>query len=208
MDPGGNEIEVKFYVNDPGAVENHLLAAGARLEQRRVFERNLRFDDSQGSLARAGCVLRLRQDQGVRLAYKGPLQPGRDVAVRREIEFSVGDAVAAQAFLEALGYRVAVAYEKYRTTYRLEEVEVVLDEMPYGNFVEIEAASAEQVKRAALLLGLNWNARSTASYLELFRRLKQARELGMADLTFGNFSGLVFTAADFDLHPADAGWEA
>jgi adenylate cyclase class 2 len=208
MNQHENEIEAKFYVHSLAAVEERLKAAGAVLEQPRVFERNLRFDDRQGTLSQSGCVLRLRQDQASWLTYKGPSQPGQDVAVRREIEFNVGDATAAQAFLEAMGYHVIVTYEKFRTTYALGEAEVVLDEMPFGNFVEIEADSPEKVQVTADLLRLDWNARCAASYLELFRRLKLAWQLDMDDLIFEHFAGLRFSAADFDLQPADAGWDA
>ena len=46
----------------------------------------------------------------------------------------MGDFEAARRLLEALGYRLTVMYEKYRTTYHLRHLIVVLDEMPYGEF--------------------------------------------------------------------------
>ena len=44
----------------------------------------------------------------------------------------------ARAFLAALGYQVDMVYEKYRTKYELEGVHLDLDEMPYGDFIELE----------------------------------------------------------------------
>lgn len=40
--------------------------------------------------------------------------------------------------LQELGYVVSEVYEKYRTTYKLNVLQITLDEMPYGMFVEIE----------------------------------------------------------------------
>jgi len=48
---------------------------------------------------------------------------------------------------EALGYAVYMMYEKYRTTFRLDNLEVVLDELPYGNFVEIEGLTVKAFNR-------------------------------------------------------------
>jgi len=38
-------------------------------------------------------------------------------------------------------------YEKYRTTFTIGSLEVVLDELPYGNFVEIEGPIVKAFNR-------------------------------------------------------------
>jgi len=123
------------------------------------LETNLRFDTPNGQLARSRQVLRLRQDADARLTYKGPAQPGEEVSIRKEIEFTVGNFDAARHFLEALGYQVSVTYEKYRTTYQMDIVEVVLDELPYGKLRRDRGPDAKAVQVAALLLKLDWQAR-------------------------------------------------
>jgi adenylate cyclase class 2 len=50
----------------------------------------------------------------------------------------VADADAAARILEAVGFRPALVYEKRRETWRLGPAEVVIDELPFGWFVEIE----------------------------------------------------------------------
>ena len=57
---------------------------------------------------------------------------------RTEIEFGVDDFAKAKQFLEHLGYQSILVYEKYRTTYELDHAHIMLDELPYGNFIEIE----------------------------------------------------------------------
>jgi adenylate cyclase, class 2 len=197
------EIEVKFFVQDLAALELRLLSIGARLVQPRTLEKNLRFDTSTAELARSFRVLRLRQDADSRLTYKGPSFSQEGVRIRQEIEFSVSDFNRAQQFLEALGYQVTMVYEKYRTGYDLSGTHILLDEMPYGNFVEIEGPDALTIQSINLDLGLNWEAGIPVSYTNIFEQLKQTLGLNFRDLTFENFRGLVLTPADLGVIPAD-----
>jgi adenylate cyclase, class 2 len=197
------ELEVKFYISDLGALEEKLRQAGALLKQGRVFEANLRFDTPTGELARTARVLRLRRDERLRLTYKGPSDLGQGVTSRPEIEFEVSSFENAQAFLEALGYVVSVRYDKYRTTYLLGEVEVTLDELPYGNFAEIEAPGAEVIQSTAAQLSLTWEARCMESYLALFGRLLASQAITARHLTFEEVRQK-FPAEVFGLRPADS----
>jgi hypothetical protein len=92
-------------------------------------------------------------------------------------------------------------YEKYRTYYELETSEVskdfgslkefiMLDELPYGNFVEIEGPDAASIRAAADSLNLKWEAAIAKSYLALFERLRGKLGYAFRDLTFENFTGL------------------
>lgn len=203
MNSADREMEVKFALTSLAKLENALIENGARLVHPRVLETNLRFDTPKRTLMAEHRVLRLRQDEKVRLTYKGPSQAGLEVGLRQEIEFEIGDFEAARRFFEALGYVVIMVYEKYRTTYVLGDVEVMLDEMPYGVFAEIEGSEAEQIRQAALQLGLNWEARAAVSYQELFFRLRKAFQLPVENLTFAEFAPYTFTPADFDLVAAN-----
>lgn len=197
------ETEIKFYLDDPVNFEKRVLALGGECIQPRIFETNLRFDTADGILSRSRQVLRLRKDTINRLTYKGAAMPGEQVSIRKEIEFEVSNFEAAGRFLEALGYRPVITYEKYRTTYQLDIVEVVLDELPYGHFVEIEGPDAKAVQVAALLLKLDWNARCTDSYLSLFYRLCQHENLQAKNLTFSEFEGYKFEPGDLGIQPGD-----
>jgi adenylate cyclase class 2 len=203
MSKSEQEIEVKFLVHDLSAVAERLRAAGARLSSPRVHETNLRFDTPDGALTRERRVLRLRQDAGSVLTYKGPAAPGQAVSVRQEIEFTVSDFQAARHFLEALGYQVSITYEKYRTMYQFGSLVVTLDEMPFGSFIEIEGPDAESIRTAAAEIHLNWEARSVASYLALFNQLCVARGLTAQNLTFAELQGVEASPQDLSLHYAD-----
>jgi len=112
------ELEVKFYVADLPALEARLKSLGATLVQPRTYEINLRFDTPEGDLTRSYQVLRLRKDTVARVTYKGPSRSQEGVRIRQEYEFTVSDFDAAHKLFLALGYKVALVYEKYRTVYK------------------------------------------------------------------------------------------
>ena len=204
-----HELEVKFFVPNLQAFARMLEKTSAQQTDPRIHEFNLRFDTPAGELSRAFRALRLRQDRAARLTYKGPSLDSDGARLREEIEVKVEDFAAARRFLEALGYQIWVIYEKYRTSYTLaitgdqanEErtpgedapVLIVLDELPFGNFIEIEGCSGKDLRAAAALLGLDWEAQIKESYLELFRALREKRGLQFRDLTFENFKGVIVT---------------
>jgi adenylate cyclase class 2 len=202
MSATGQELEVKFYLPDFPALEKRLAGQGAVLEQPRVHELNLRFDTPTQALSQNFRVLRLRQDTQARITYKGPGVEKDGVQQRQELEFVVSDFATALAVFEALGYQVAVMYEKYRTTYSLGKVLVVLDEMPYGNFIEIEGPDGESIQKVARLLDLDWGKRILGSYVFLFEQLKQVKGWTFRDLSFANFTGKVVSEEDLGVHRA------
>ena len=191
MNTTGIEIETKFYVRDLKKIETRLQALGAQLVQPRQFEQNLRFDLPDGSLRKTYRVLRLRQDEKAVLTYKGPGSNAVDgIRAREEWEVIVSDFATTQKILESLGYDIQFIYEKYRTTYTLKNSHVMLDEMPFGLFVEIEGEKQSDVLTLAEHLNLDKNGAIPDSYQVLFERVKDALGLSFRDLTFDNFTGI------------------
>jgi adenylate cyclase class 2 len=199
------EQEAKFYISNPVVLEKRLQSMGATLKQPRTLEKNLRFDTPDRRLAESFQTLRLRQDRASRLTFKGASDPEQEVSFRRELEVEISDLETAQAILEALGFEVFVRYEKYRSAYQLGDVEVSVDEMPFGRFCEIEGPDTTSIERTAHTLGLDWEARSKFSYLVLFANLKALLGLNFNDLTFEAFKGLNISAPDLGMRPADTG---
>ena len=201
----GQETEVKFYVRDLKQVEERIRALGGHLVQARVYEVNLRYDLPDGSLRREGKVLRLRQDERVRLTFKGPSQRSDGVLSRAEFETALDDFENGRKILEALGFLPVATYEKYRSTYDLGELHIMLDELPYGDFVEIEGPDVPALQQASKELGLDFSAAIPASYLALFESLCQQRELDPAQLTFAALNGLQVEPEELSVRPADGG---
>lgn len=200
----GHETEVKFFVKDLKRVELRLQELKAQLIQPRIHEINLRFDNSNGDLRRDLKVLRLRKDSEAKFTFKGPSEAREDgVLRRREIEFTVSDFDAANQFLEALGFVPVVFYEKFRATYELDGVHIMLDELPYGTFVEIEGEDIRTLRKIAEELSLNWGAMVKAGYHALFERIAGKFGLEVSQLSFKALQTTRITPDDLSIIPAD-----
>ncbi len=185
------ETEIKIRVADPQtltALATRITQIGGALVAPRIWERNIRYEDAGGTLTPAQRVLRLRQDSRARLTYKEP-RPESGLA-RTEIEIEVSDFDQTALLLGKLGFRVAWAYEKYRTTYHVSGCEVVLDETPIGAFVEIEGPNAAAIFTVMEQIGLGGRPYLTTSYSDLFFALRERLNLPFTDLTFANFAAV------------------
>ena len=181
-----HEVEVKLHTPDLDAVKRALEEAKAIPLTLRVFERNTRYDSADGSLAAAGIVLRLRQDKAVKLTYKADASVERGIVSRFEAEVELWDFKTMDVILRRLGYEVALIYEKYRTAYTLGGAEILLDELPFGNFTEIEGDAAT-IERVVERLGLGGCRRMAGSYVDIFADVKARLGLDARDCTFDNF---------------------
>ncbi len=200
----GQETEVKFFVRDLKRIEMRLQELEAHLIQPRVHEVNLRFDNEQGDLRKNFKVLRLRQDTEAKFTFKGPSQErAGGVLTRKEIEFTVGSFEAAKEFLELLGFVPVVFYEKYRTTFEFHGVHIMLDELPYGTFVEIEGENIDTLQNVAGLLNLNWNAIVRAGYHALFERIIGKYGLEPSQLSFEALKSITVKSKDLGIIYSD-----
>ena len=198
------EIEVKFFVLSLKEIELKILEMGGTLFQERIFESNLRFDTPDGRLRNLRHVLRLRKDKDNILTFKGAAEVGKPVSIRQEIEVLVDDFNTTRTLLEGLGFEVVMEYEKYRTTYSLMDTQVVLDELPYGNFIEIEGQDGKSIQKVARNLNLNWKSRVMTSYTYLYESLKKVRpELENKYLTFDELKGIKIMPDELGVSPAD-----
>ncbi len=193
MSEHAHETEAKIKVADFRSVREALARAGA--EHRGTFvQTDTYFDSPRGHLLEGGTGLRLRQvehvdgraGQDVRplLTYKGPVDPSSRFKRREETQTHVASPAQMRRILEVLGVEPAVILQKRRSTYRLGECLVELDELPaLGCFVEIEGpdeAAIEGICRRLALTGEHIHA----SYLSLARNDTRAPDGSCRRLVF------------------------
>jgi len=190
------EIEVKFYLSDMDRIRDRIIEIGA-VSRGRVFETNIRFDDSDNSLIQKKSLLRLRQDKKTILTFKSE-PPFKDdqFKILRELEVEVSDFTTMINILESLGFREEQVYEKWRETFILNSANLCLDTMPYGNFLEIEGQKAD-IKELASRIGLKWQKRILLNYLAIFDIIKQKSNLPFYYVTFSNFINIRFDLAKY-----------
>ena len=164
------EIEKKYRL-EPGQVgplRRRLKEVGAEGEGTSEFEENVIYTGPGLDPARR--VLRLRRKGGRAVfTFKERDLSGSPVKRQREEETEVSDAGALASILEALGYRPVLVYEKRRETWLVAGAEVVIDELPFGLFAEIEGEEARIVE-VEKLLGLDGAEAEHAPYPELTLR--------------------------------------
>jgi predicted adenylyl cyclase CyaB len=151
------ECELKFRVAGPpdhGRLRSALRKLGYRLEGT-YDEENFRFAGPRKTTRRT--TLRLRVlDGGPRgvLTAKGEAHFVAGVKVREETEVDVADGHATLDLLTQLGFQVLVIYKKHRSVWKQGAVNVTLDRLDFGHFVEVEGP-LEQIPGVARSLGLD-----------------------------------------------------
>src|SRR5215208_6867140 len=147
------ETEKKYHLGEKRVEEitQKLVELGATFDKE-VFEVN--YQHRGGEMDERGATLRLRKiGDFTLLTYKEKVKT--ENGAKRKIEYETNDSnvEAAEAIIERLGYRLTAVYEKRRKYWNLGEVEVVLDELPFGLYMEIEG-TGEAIEKAERQLGL------------------------------------------------------
>jgi len=175
------ECELKFRLAGP-ADHARLLAAlrklGYRLEGP-YDEENFRFVGPGKTTRRT--TLRLRVlDGGPRgvLTAKGEAHFVAGVKVREETEVDVADAHATLDLLAQLGFQVLVIYRKHRSVWKQGAVNVTLDRLDFGHFVEVEGP-LEEIPAVARSLGLD-PAKAVKDSYSIMARKHMAAEKKLA----------------------------
>ncbi|MDN5275246.1 MAG: uncharacterized protein JWP06_1147 [Candidatus Saccharibacteria bacterium] len=149
------EIEVKFLDVDFNLLREKLKQLGATCEQPMRLMRRAIIETPE--LEAKDGFLRVR-DEGdkVTLTYKQFHEASLTGA--REIEITVSNFEDTIALLDQAGLTHKSFQETKRETWRLDAVEVVLDEWPWLKpYIEIEGLSEQEVKAAAARLGFTWD---------------------------------------------------
>jgi adenylate cyclase, class 2 len=181
------EIEVKFRVADPAALEKKLNSVGFRCVTPRTFERNVLYDTPDRRLRAQQAILRIRKYGEHWLLTHKCLPRDNDPAARHkhrvETETTITDGEALGVVFTQLGYEPVFAYEKWRTEFADSTGHCVLDETPIGIFAELEGPE-EWIDTIALQLGLDASQLITLSYGRLFEEWRAETGSSATDLTF------------------------
>lgn len=146
------EIEKKYRLtsNQYEYLLAELADVGANFKGE-VFEENIIYGG--GVLNNSGAVLRVRKVAGKTiLTFKRRLQSASGIKQNVEHETLVEDGGQLEKIIADLGFEPVIVYEKRRKTWRFRSVEIVLDELPFGLFMEIEG-SANAIIEAEMIIG-------------------------------------------------------
>lgn len=123
-----------------------------------------------GHLDKPGSALRLRRVNGTaKVTFKQRMPSKSAIKHQQEEEVAVADADAMAAILAALNFRPGLVYEKRRTRWKVGKATVVIDELPFGLFMEIEAPVRE-IERVEKILGAEKIPAEMETYPSLTRQ--------------------------------------
>lgn len=169
------EIEKKFILSNDQReqVLENLKELGAEYI-REDFEENTLYNG--GILDEKRAVLRVRKigDKTV-LTYKQRIENAADVKQQIEYETVVEKAEEMEKIIESLGFNKVLIYEKRRQTWHFRAVEIVLDELPFGQYMEIEG-SITAIVEAEMLLDIENLAVENETYPHLTQRFGVQKE--------------------------------
>ncbi len=179
------EIEIKLPITDLCAIQRKIVALGAT-PQPRVREQNTLYDTFQSDLRRRSMLLRVRVEtpaphnkravshERVILTSKAPPHRSPSKTPSRYKERAEREQIVETkssrryiATLTSLGFRPTFRYDKFRTTFRLPNLHLDLDETPAGTFLELEG-EPQAIDRAARALGFTKKAYLRATYWDLY----------------------------------------
>ncbi len=168
------EIEVKFPLQNRAELIGKLRGLGATRLYAETFEDNIVLD-RRGELRTRGSLLRVRKFGRYSIAtYKGPMAYEGGIKTREEIQTGVESFELAIQLLDALGFKPVFRYQKYREVWRVQNVEVVLDRTPIGDYFEIEGP-ADVIRSITTELGFNMDHAIRQTYADLYRQHRRTR---------------------------------
>jgi len=171
----GIETEKKYRIDAPKreGIITALEEAGAEFE-REDFETNTIYGG--GTLDENLAVLRIRTtENSALLTYKKRIENQYDVKQQIEVETKVEDPGALAEIVTNLGFTPRLVYEKRRQTWRFRSVEILLDELPFGFFMEIEG-SITSIKEAEMILGFEDLEVEHETYPQMTLRLGEEKD--------------------------------
>jgi adenylate cyclase, class 2 len=195
-----SEIELKFPVPDPEALQIRLPQLGFHLVTPRTFEHNTLYDTPNRDLRARRRILRLRQ-YGNLCTVTHKRLPDEQVPVdttrykiRIETETTIGNREAMAEIFQQLGYGPAFVYEKYRTEWSHSAdpdseitAHLVIDETPIGTYAELEGPTA-WIDQTLVALHIDPSTCLTDSYGKLFLDWKQRTGSPAENLTFAEIT--------------------
>ncbi len=162
------EIEKKYRLmaDRCGEIARQLELLGAVFEGE-DFEENTIYGGEPLKNARGIVRIRKTRERSL-LTFKRRIENQSDVKQQVEHETEISGAV--EQILTELGLSPTLVYEKKRRTWVLRDTEIVLDELPFGLFMEIEGPITS-IKQVEMLLGIEDLETEHETYPRLTARL-------------------------------------
>ena len=150
------EYEATFTPVDKDTIRQTLNKMGATPVKNEYLQRRTVFTLPEDKDSHT-TWLRVR-DEGDRITMSYKIVDGDRITDQKEICLEVNDYNEAVALLKAVGCHEKAYQETKRELWKLDGVEVTIDEWPFLEpFVEVEGRSEEEVRQVSGKLGFSWD---------------------------------------------------
>jgi len=149
------EYEATFTNINKEEIRRRLTKTGAELVRPIFLQKRVTFNLPKGHSA-SDRWARVR-DEGDKVTMSLKIVDGKKIENQKEICFEVDDLKKAEEFLIILGCQRKSYQENKREIWRLDKVEIMIDEWPFLEpFVEIEGKSEKEVRVVAEKLSFDY----------------------------------------------------
>lgn len=150
------EYEATFVGIDKNIIREKLKEAGAKIFRTEFLQKRVTFNLPSGHELEGGW-LRVR-DEGDKITLSLKVVDGNKIENQKEISLVINSLENARVFLRTIGCIEKSYQETKRELWKIDEVEVTIDEWPFLEpFVEIEGPSEQAVKEVARKLEFEWS---------------------------------------------------
>ncbi|MBI3589409.1 MAG: CYTH domain-containing protein [Candidatus Liptonbacteria bacterium] len=169
------EYEATFVNIDKDKIRIKLREIGAELVKPEFLQRRVVFNLPSGHEIKGGW-LRVR-DEGDKITMSLKVVDGDKIENQKEICLIVDSSKEAEKFLTNLGCVKRVYQENKRELWKLDNVEITIDEWPFLEpFVELEGNSEVDVKSTAGKLGFDYSQALFCAVGTLYQKKYGIRE--------------------------------
>jgi len=151
------EYEATFLNIDKKEIRKKLKRCGAKLIRPEFLQKRVVFNLPGRLDSKLGSWLRVR-DEGDKITMSFKSVTGDKIENQKEINLEINDFKKGVDFLKVIGCQQKSYQETKREIWRLDNVEICLDEWPFLEpFVEIEGKSEKEVKAVSKKLGFDYS---------------------------------------------------
>ncbi|MDD2274680.1 MAG: CYTH domain-containing protein [Candidatus Pacebacteria bacterium] len=166
------EIEVKFKIDEKDQIKEKLTALGVSLSE--PYKQTTYGFFSKDSREK-GIFPRIRNEkEDIVLTVKVKSKEETNYFERMEYSMKISSVKEGEDILKVLGFDDIKVFEKTRQEGELLNTVITLDELYFGNFIEIEGGK-EEIENVIIKLGLENKERITKAYLRVEEDYKNGK---------------------------------
>lgn len=169
------KTSIKLRIDNPDKIINMLRRNGA-VYFGGGLEKIKRFDTQDQLYEKNGKYFRIKEGLHNSFELKEKIDVDVKIRTRLDTEFEIEDVEKMEYLLNVLGLKYVRILEKYTQHWKYKNVNIVLDEVNFGFFIDIEGNDSD-IEEFCDIMNLEKNNKILVTYWELFERISNERDI-------------------------------